>query len=87
MYNSNLAYKIDNTEVPECDYFVNEILNIFNLSDEETKKLAENNTVKLIVAVPFVAQCCWPERTALAHLCLYVAEIKELQKCCLQSVC
>lgn len=29
MYNSNLAYKINDVKVPEWDYFVNEIAIVF----------------------------------------------------------
>lgn len=82
MYNSNLAYKINDVKVPEWDYFVNEIAIVFNLSEKETERLAKSNTAKLIAAIPFAAQCYEPERTAITHLCLYIAEIKGFQKYC-----
>ena len=46
MYNSNLAYKINDVKVPEWDYFVNEIAIVFNLSEKETEGLAKSNTAK-----------------------------------------
>lgn len=44
---------------------------------EETKTVWFMNckTAKLIATIPFAAGCNEPERTATAHLCIYMAEI------------
>ena len=79
---SNLAEKIDFNEFEEWQYLAEETARVFSLNDKETKKLCVNNTAKLIAAIPFAAGCKEPERTAIAHLCLYMAEIKGFQKHC-----
>lgn len=82
MFNSNLAHQFYDAEIPEWDYFISEITKVFNLSDIEIKRLSNSTTAKLIAAIPFAAHCYEPERTAIAHLCLYIAEIKGFQKYC-----
>lgn len=82
MYNSNLAIKNNEYEIPEWDYFVTEIKNVFNLSQKEFQKLRNSSTAKLIAAIPFAAGCYEPERTAIAHLCLYEVELKGFLKHC-----
>ncbi len=77
---SNLAYKLQELEIPEWDYFVSEIKNIYRLTDEETSHFAESSTAKIIAAIPFVAGCYRPEVTAIAHLSLYMNELKGFQK-------
>lgn len=51
---------------------------------EETKTVWFKNckTAKLIASIPFAAGCNEPERTAIAHLCIYMAEIRGFQKFC-----
>lgn len=48
----------------------------FRFTDVEMSAFAENRTAKLIGAIPFVAGCEEPERTALTHLALYVTELR-----------
>lgn len=79
---TNLAIKCEELEVPEWDYFVSEIQKIYRLSDEETVKFSNNTTAKIIAAIPFVAGCYRPEVTAIAHLSLYMNELKGFQKYC-----
>lgn len=82
MNNTNLAYA--NSEyiwnLPEWDYFVNEITKVFGLTKEEKEKFENSNTAKIIATIPFEAGCNEPERTAIAHLCIYMAEIRGFQK-------
>jgi hypothetical protein len=40
----------------------------FRLSKEEAAKLQDNKTARLIAAIPYLAGCDHPARTALAHL-------------------
>ena len=84
MYNSNLALKNYNNDwnLKEWDYLVSEISTVFRFSHEEEKYFSNSSTAKLIASIPFVANCIEPERTAIAHLCLYVAELKGFQKYC-----
>ena len=84
MYNSNLALKNNqNTwNLKQWDYLVTEISNVFRFTNEEKDVFSNNPTAKLIASIPFVANCIEPERTAIAHLCLYVAELKGFQKYC-----
>lgn len=51
---------------------------------EETKTVWFKNckTARLIATIPFAASCNEPERTATAHLCIYMAEIRGFQKYC-----
>ncbi len=82
MNSTNLALKneFDTFAVPEWDYIITELSNVFRLTKEETERLYSSNTAKLIAAIPFVAECKEPERTAIAHLCIYEAEILGFQK-------
>ena len=80
MSNTNLAEKIVENNFPEWDYLAKETARVFELSKKETENLYNSNTAKIIAAIPFVAKCREPERTAIAHLCIYEAEIKGFQK-------
>lgn len=64
----------------EWNFFVTEIVKVFNLTQKEFEWLSNCKTAKLIAAIPFAAKCNEPERTAIAHLCIYIAEIKGFQK-------
>ena len=82
MYNSNLALKNNQNawNLKQWDYLVTEISNVFRFTNEEKDVFSNNPTAKLIASIPFVANCVEPERTAIAHLCLYVSELKGFQK-------
>lgn len=84
MYNSNLALKDDHNvwKLNEWDYLVTELSNVFRFTKEEKEKFSKNKVAKLIASIPFIANCIEPERTAIAHLCLYVAELNGFQKYC-----
>ena len=77
---SNLALQNEELNVPEWDYFISEIQKIYRLTDEESSDFANSSTAKIIAAIPFVAGCYRPAVTAIAHLSLYINEIKGFQK-------
>ena len=80
MKSTNLAETIEPENFIEWDYLATETARVFNLTDKETVQLYNSNTAKIIAAIPFAAGCKEPERTAIAHLCIYEAEIKGFQK-------
>jgi len=84
MFDSNLAYQFqtDSWNLPEWSYFVDEISEVFRLTKEEKASLNESITAKIIATIPFAAGCMEPERTAIAHLCAFMAELKGFQKYC-----
>ena len=82
MNNSNLAEKLETKTFPEWDYLATETAKVFNLTRKEALALYNSNTAKIIAVIPFAAGCREPERTAIAHLCLYEAEIRGFQQFC-----
>ncbi|MDR1399714.1 MAG: hypothetical protein LBJ41_07330 [Treponema sp.] len=48
----------------------------FCFSAQERADFARNRTAKLIAAIPFAARCEEAERTALAHLAIYMTELR-----------
>lgn len=92
MNRTNLAYQNDDfetdnsmkklQEIPDTtwEYFVQEMKKVFRFTRKETKWFRNCKTAKLIATIPFVAGCDEPERTAIAHLCIYLAEIRGFQK-------
>ena len=90
MNTTNLAYaenleEIKNEDVkniPEStwNYIVDEMKKVFRFTHKETKWFKNCKTAKLIATIPFAAECDEPERTAIAHLCIYLAEIRGFQK-------
>ena len=84
MKNTNLAYSYQSTNwnLSEWNYLVNEVSKVFRFDEKEKLQFENSNTAKIIASIPFEAECNEPERTAIAHLCLYVAEIRGFQKYC-----
>ena len=80
MNNSSLAEKTETVCFPEWEYIASETATVFKLTKKEADDLYKSNTAKIIAAIPFVAGCKEPERTAIAHICIYMAEIKGFQK-------
>lgn len=78
----NLAYSYQSNawELPEWNYLVDEITKVFCFSSAERNRFENSYTAKLIATIPFEAGCIEPERTAIAHLCIYVAELRGFQK-------
>ena len=78
MQNSNAirSYNEQSWNLSDWNYLVDEVSQVFKFDEEEKYKIENSNTAKIIATLPFEAQCKEPERTAIAHLCLYVAEIK-----------
>ena len=62
------------------NYIVEEMKTVFRFTRKETKWFKNCKTAKLIATIPFVAGCNEPERTAIAHLMIYIGEIKGFQK-------
>jgi hypothetical protein len=48
----------------------------FRFTEQEKKAFRQNRTARLIGAIPFAAGCEEPARTALAHLSVYMIEIR-----------
>lgn len=48
------------------------IATAFSMDADRSEKLRKNVTARLIAALPYAASCREPERTALAHLAVYV---------------
>ena len=48
----------------------------FRFTDQERKDFARNGTAKLVAALPFAARCEEAERAALAHLAIYLTELR-----------
>ncbi len=84
MLYSNLAYnsKEYSWNLPEWSYLVDEVSKVFRLTHSEKERLNNSITAKVIATIPFEANCKEAERTAIAHLCLYEAEIQGFQKYC-----
>lgn len=82
MNNTNLAYGYQNYEwtLPEWQYIVEEISRVFRFTEKEQKQFENSPTAKIIATIPFEAKCDEPERTAIAHLCIYVMELRGFQK-------
>jgi hypothetical protein len=48
----------------------------FRFTSHEQTAFAGNNTARLIAAIPFVTGCEEAERSALAHLAVYMTELR-----------
>lgn len=72
----------EDVQMPEgmWDYLVEEMKKVYRFTRKETKWFRNCKTAKLIATIPFAAECDEPERTAIAHLCIYLAEIRGFQK-------
>lgn len=53
------------------------IASAYRMGEAEGARLLRNRTARLIAAIPFVAGCDHPERTALAHLSTFVLASSE----------
>lgn len=80
--NQNYTNQEISWNLPEWAYLVNEVSKTFRLTIEERKLLETSTVAKIFATIPFEAKCIEPERTAIAHLCLYMAEKKGFQKYC-----
>ena len=84
MNNSNLAYaeNLNHFDFAEWKYIVEESSFVFRLTETEKENLLNSTTAKIIATIPFAAKCEDAERTAIAHICLYLAELRGFQKYC-----
>ncbi|MCR4953628.1 MAG: hypothetical protein K6A43_06080 [Treponema sp.] len=64
------------------EYYVDAIADIFRLEESEIRNLRNSVTAKIIAAIPFAAECKDADRTAIAHLSLYMVEKKGFQEYC-----
>lgn len=57
MNDTNLAYsyQINEWKLPEWNYLVNEISNVFRFSDDEKNRFENSYTARLIASIPFEA--------------------------------
>ena len=81
-WNKELDSMIEQKTLSEStwNYFVKEMKKVFRFTYKETKWFKNCKTAKLIATIPFAAGCDAPERTAILHLCIYIAEIRGFQK-------
>lgn len=56
----------------DWERLVSIIASAFGMDEQRAARLRGNATVKLIAAIPYLAGCREPERTALAHIATYV---------------
>lgn len=77
-----VSIKSNRLEIPEWNYLVEETKSVFKLTESETERLYQSKTARIIAAIPFAAGCEEAERTAILHLCAYMAEIRGFQKFC-----
>ena len=84
MNNTNLASKEEKKEwhLSEWYYIVNETAKVFRLEESEKAELYNSITARIIATIPFAAKCIDAERTAIAHIGLYLMEKKGYQKYC-----
>lgn len=81
---TNLAYikmEENKKEVP-WNYLCEEIAKVFKFTKKEKHAFANSATARLIATIPFEAECYEPEKTAIAHLGLYVMEKRGFQEYC-----
>lgn len=80
----NCVITEDEFQMPEgmWGYLVEEMKKVYRFTRKETKWFKNCQTAKFIATIPFAAGCDEPERTAIAHLCIYLAEIRGFQKYC-----
>jgi hypothetical protein len=74
------------TQKPAVSFFVKfpfpwetlceSVAETFRFTSQEQTAFIGNRTAQLIAAIPFVASCEEPERTALAHLAIYMTELR-----------
>lgn len=50
---------------------------LFHVSEDRKEKILRNKAMKLTAAIPFIAGCRNPMRTALSHLTIYTAAASE----------
>ena len=82
MKNLNVISENDFGASFDWNYFENELSRVFRLTDDERKILHKSTAARLIATIPFAANCDDPFRTAILHLCAYMAELKGFEKYC-----
>ena len=83
MENKNITKTIESKNLSyHWDSFVTQISKVFRLTKEEENNFKNSITAKIIATIPFVAGCKDAERTAIAHLSLYMVEKQGFQDYC-----
>ncbi|MCK9170705.1 MAG: hypothetical protein M0P01_09850 [Treponema sp.] len=68
-----ISSKIEEKEA-NWPFLCEKISDVFRLTKQESNRLQQSQTAKLIAAIPYAASCKKPERSAFGNLCLYLAE-------------
>ncbi len=67
------------------EYLVQNMSKVFRMTQDETELFRNSVTAKIIAAIPFAAGCDEPEKTAIAHLSLYIVEARGFETYCSHS--
>ena len=67
---------VNSTESHQWDQIVDMIAGAFRFTKEETKRFRSREIPKLIAAIPFLAGCKDPKRTAISHLGTYILSVR-----------
>ena len=84
MKESNVVLKNENVVwyLPEWDGIIDNVAKVFRLNEIEKNRIYYSRTARIIASIPFAAECKQPERNAVAHICMYVAELYGFQEYC-----
>lgn len=79
MKKAHISVRPDSVKMFEREWpIMTEALSLaFRMTEEEREKLSELPIARLIGAIPFLAECENPERTAVAHLGTYLLSVRE----------
>lgn len=66
----------------DWEKMVCEFERVFKLSKSEKKRFYNSTTAKIIATIPFAAECKNAQRIAIAHLSLYIVEIRGFHEYC-----
>lgn len=70
-----ISYSRDFTDALWAD-LADSVTRAFRFTDEERSRFMKNRLAKLIAAIPFIASCSDPERTAVSHLGTYILSVR-----------
>lgn len=78
--NSNNSSTNDIEEKFNWEDISTKIAQSFNFSSDEVNRLCNSKTAKYIAAIPYAANCYEAERTAMAHVAVYIIANKSCRK-------
>ncbi len=67
-------------DLEKLDHLLESCMKSFRMNDEESEWFGNKKIARLIAAIPFLADCGQPERTALNHLGSYLFSIRPASK-------